>query len=254
MKPISDLAPWENYAGPALEEHVEPLPEPEHVARPEPVVVTLDLSERRRGCLRYAGVENARLVETIATGPAFCPALPGHEGSQAAVDAVAAFLARPELATLVLAGKAGRGKTFAALYPLAHPSLWDMAKHKVCQFLHASRVTVGDRWTAKRDACIDAHLLVIDDLGRESGDWASDQVLSLLLDRHDNGRKTIVTTNLRRSSKDMTPEQVAQYRNQLMDLRYTDSLMSRLSDRTATAYVVCKGDDIRPAHRPEADK
>jgi hypothetical protein len=252
MKPLCELAPWENYSGPELEERVELPPEPEPVARPEPVVVTLDVSDRRRGCLRFAGVENERLVETIATGPAFCPALPGHEGSHAAVEAVAAFLARPELATLVLAGKAGRGKTYAAIYPLAHPSLWDMAKHKVCQFLHASRVTVGDRWTAKRDACIDAHLLVVDDLGRESGDWASDQVLSLILDRHDNGRKTIITTNLRRSSKVVSPEQAAQYRNQFMDLRYTDSLMSRLSDPTATRFVVCKGDDIRPTHTQES--
>jgi imidazolonepropionase-like amidohydrolase len=117
---------------------------------------------------------------------------------------------------------------------------------------HASRVTVCDRGTAKRDVSIDAPLLVDDDLGRESGDWASDQVLSLILDRHDNGRKTIITTNLRRSSKVVTPEQAAQYRNQFMDLRYTDSLMSRLSDPTATRFVVCKGDDIRPTHTQES--
>lgn len=227
---------------------------PEPPRKPAPVVVVPEPADARRGRLKSAGVDNDRLVDAIATGPAVCEPLPKFEGSRIAVAAVNAFLAEPDAATLVLAGLNGRGKSYAAVYPLAHGSTWDHRNHRGGQFLHASRVYVGRRWDAKRDACIDATILVIDDLGRESGEWAIDQVLSLILDRHDNCRKTIITTNMRRSSQKASAEQIAQHRNQFMDLRYNDALMSRLSDPTATRFVVCKGDDIRPTHTQETDR
>lgn len=253
MSDLKPIAPYE-WNLRSIEKTITIDDAPEPTRKPAPVVVVPEPSDARKGRLRSAGVDNDRLIASIAAGPAVCQPMPGFEGSRIAVDAVSAFLAEPDAATLVLAGLNGRGKSYAAVYPLAHSSTWDHRSHRGGQFLHASRVYVGRRWDAKRDACIDATVLVIDDLGRESGEWAIDQVLSLILDRHDNCRKTIITTNMRRSSQKATAEQIAQHRNQFMDLRYNDALMSRLSDPTATRFVVCKGDDIRPTHTQENDR
>lgn len=250
LKQITD-SPWDRIR---VERTIVVDDTPEPPRKPAPVVVVPEPADARKGRLRSAGVENERLIASIAAGPAVCQPLPAFEGSRIAVEAVQSFLAEPDAATLVLAGLNGRGKSYAAVYPLAHTSTWDHRNHRGGQFLHASRVYIGRRWDAKRDACIDATILVIDDLGRESGEWAVDQVLSLILDRHDNCRKTIITTNMRRSSQRATAEQVAQHRNQFMDLRYNDALMSRLSDPTATRFVVCKGDDIRPTHTQDNDQ
>jgi len=235
-------APWA-LNGPGSDE-----PKPKFV----PLVVTPDEAERRANRLRLAGVVDEALVAQVAHGPSACPVVEGHEGTKAANDAVIAFLRDPKLRTLVLAGNRGRGKTYAAIYPLAHTSLWDLAAHKECRLVYSSTVRVGQDWDTVIRDYERAHLLVVDDLGSEIGDWATAQMISLLKNRYDWGRKTIVTTNLALRLEDIPEQQRASLTARAIERRYGDTLMSRLSNPAAARYVVCKGHDLRRTHLPEA--
>ena len=123
LQPISDN-PWDRIR---VERSipVDNTPEPQPDAKMAPVVVTPDETERRRNRLRLAGLKDEALIDQIATGPSVCPPIEGHDGSKAATDAIVAFLRDPKMRTLVLAGNRGRGKSYAAVYPQAHTSLWD---------------------------------------------------------------------------------------------------------------------------------
>jgi DNA replication protein DnaC len=230
---------------------IDDTPEPTRVAKPAPVVVTADEPERRKNRLLNAGVRDLDLAWQIANGPSVCPPADGHEGSKAATDAVVAFLRDPRMRILVLAGNRGRGKTYAAIYPLAHTALWNLAKHEECRLLYSSTVRVGQDWDVAIREYERANVLVIDDLGAEIGDWATAQLIALLKNRYDWGRKTIVTTNLA-LRLDSIPERLrASMGDRVIERKYGDPIMSRMSNPAAAMYVVCKGDDLRRDHLPD---
>ena len=250
LKPISDN-PWDRIR---VERSIpfDDTPEPQPDAKPTPVVITPDEGERRANRLRLAGVRDEDLVLQIANGPSVCPPIEGHDGSKAATDAVVAFLRDPRMRILVLAGNRGRGKTYAAIYPLAHTALWNLAEHKECRLLYSSTVRVGQDWDVAIREYEKAHVLVVDDLGAEIGDWATAQLIALLKNRYDWGRKTIVTTNLA-LRLDVIPEKLrAAMADRVIERRYGDPIMSRMSNPAAAMYVACKGDDLRRDHVPEA--
>jgi hypothetical protein len=227
-------------------------PEPPTEAKPAPFVITANEGERRANRLRNAGVRDEDLVLQIANGPSVCPPIEGHDGSKAATDAVVAFLRDPRMRILVLAGNRGRGKTYAAIYPLAHTALWNLADHKECRILYSSTIRVGEDWDAAIRQYERAHVLVVDDLGAEIGDWATAQMIALLKNRYDWGRKTIVTTNLA-LRLDAIPDKLrAAMADRVIERRYGDPIMSRMSNPAAAMYVACKGDDLRRDHVPEA--
>jgi len=231
-----------------------PDPEPEQKPKFVPVVVTPDETERRRNRLRLAGIKDEALIDQIASGPSVCPPIEGHDGSKAATDAIVTFLRDPKMRTLVLAGNRGRGKTYAAVYPLAHTSLWDLAAHKECRLMYSSLVRVGDDWDKAIREYEKAHVLVIDDLGSEIGDWATAQLISLLKNRYDWNRKTIVTTNLAMRLEDVPEKHRATMAGRVIERRYGDPIMSRLSNKASSMYVVCKGNDLRADHVPGDDQ
>jgi DNA replication protein DnaC len=247
--------PWHKHGvDPTERVDLSALP-PESEPKPKfvPLIVTPDETERRRNRLRSAGLKDEALIEQIASGPSFCPPINDHDGSKAATEAIVAFLRDPKMRTLVLAGNRGRGKTYASVYPLAHTSLWDLAAHKECRLMYSSLVRVGEDWDKAIREYERAHVLVIDDLGSEIGDWATAQICALLKNRYDWNRKTIVTTNLAPWFSDL-PEQVrAAKAANTIERRYGDTLMSRLSNKASAMCVVCKGYDLRAAHVPGDD-
>lgn len=253
MSDLKPIAPYEwNLRSIERTITIDDTPEPQPDAKPAPFVVTADEGERRANRLRNAGVRDEDLVLQIANGPSFCPPIDGHDGSRAATDAVVAFLCDPRMRILVLAGNRGRGKTYAAIYPLAHTALWNLAEHKECRILYSSTIRVGQDWDVAIREYEKAHVLVVDDLGAEIGDWATAQMIALLKNRYDWGRKTIVTTNLA-LRLDAIPDKLrAAMADRVIERRYGDPIMSRMSNPAAAMYVACKGDDLRRDHVPEA--
>lgn len=122
---------------------------------------------------------------------------------------------------LVLAGPPGTGKTIAAAYALAR---------------------VGGHWLSARNlanpkfdisAAERADLLVLDDLGGEysgASSFGPDRAAALLEMRHEEERRTIITTNLKE------PDLAA---------RYGARLASRLKEQGR--FIACVGADMRGA-------
>jgi hypothetical protein len=79
-------------------------------------------------------------------------------------------------------------------------------------------------------------------------------MLSLLKNRYDWNRKTIVTTNLALRLDTLPDAKKAESLGRVIERRYGDPLMSRLSNSTAAAYVVCRGDDLRAILVPGCSK
>ena len=115
---------------------------------------------------------------------------------------------------LLLAGGVGVGKSVAAAYAIRRtPGRWFSAPGmgQMQGFDRARDVT----------ALLKPRLLVVDDLGAEFADrneWARTQLRTLICQRHDDGARTLITTNLN----------AAQWR------AYADE---RLLDRLATGTV-----------------
>jgi len=95
---------------------------------------------------------------------------------------------------LVLAGKAGAGKTVAACWLVAQP------KTKTALFVKAAQLARWQRYDEDEvDRLIDPGLLVIDDLGAEFNDERGSFLTLLdevLVRRLEEKRRTVVTTNL----------------------------------------------------------
>lgn len=95
--------------------------------------------------------------------------------------------------TLVLSGGVGIGKSTAASVGIALSS-------GSAFYLHATRFSSvklldSDEWPR----VLSTELLVLDDVGLEhqgATNWAANQIQSLLCDRHDRAKRTIVTCNL----------------------------------------------------------
>ena len=184
--------------------------------------------ERRAARAKAAGlVLDPDAAEAAVRSPGACPCVESHAGSRQAAQAVerfAEFADRP-LRTLLLLGPTGRGKSFAATWLLVElGGVWLAATD--------CRVAGWDDWRAKAVA---ARVLVVDDLGRESTEWAAREMADLLELRHNRGLRSVVTSNL------PLPK---------LFERYGERLASRWSDASMTATVEVLGADLRRVVRP----
>lgn len=162
----------------------------------------------------------------LATAQQRCPVMPGHPGSLAAARAAESFVRGDGRRLLVLGGPTGRGKSCAAT--------WVAACLDGSWWLSAKEVRVGEHWSnAAYPRALKALVLVVDDLGHESSEWASKELASLIEVRTDRGRRTVVTTNLPPEGEGRTLAGV-----------YGDRLRSRLGS-VYGSYVACGGDDLR---------
>lgn len=104
--------------------------------------------------------------------------------------AVDEFLAKDDMLTLVIAGDIGVGKSVAAAYGM---------RQRRGRFVSSSALTemarFGDENDARRKAAFATPLLVLDDVGVEK-EWVAPLVESLLVERHNQQRRTVLTTNL----------------------------------------------------------
>ena len=157
----------------------------------------------------------------VLASPA-CPALLTHKGSVDAAKAAEAFVRDGSLRLLVLGGPTGRGKTVAAT--------WLAATLDACRWLSAKDVRVGDAWSQTQPKTAKAAVLIVDDLGHETSEWAHKELSALLESRFDKGRRSIITTNLPPATFAKT---------------YGDRLASRLEKPGRGLYVLCGGADLR---------
>lgn len=179
--------------------------------------------DRRQARLNAAGGLDPEASAVAAAAIGKCPAIAGHKGSERAAAAAEEYLASKSMRTLILGGPTGRGKSFVSTWIIAEfasSSAW----------LAASEVRVSDSWSALRPKVESAKLLVIDDLGRESTDWAGRELADVLELRHNRGLRTVATTNL-------TRDQVF--------ARYGERLASRLNDARLAMLVDVLGADLR---------
>jgi len=162
----------------------------------------------------------------LAVAQQRCPVIAGHPGSQAAARASESFVRGDGRRLLVLGGPTGRGKSCAAT--------WVAACLDGSWWLSAKEVRVGEHWSSNAyPRALKALVLVVDDLGHESSEWASKELASLIEVRSDRGRRTVVTTNLPPEGEGRTLAAV-----------YGDRFRSRLASAYGS-YVACGGDDLR---------
>lgn len=158
-------------------------------------------------------------IADAAASPGVCPHVTGHVGSYAVAQAIETLVSANSSRTLLLLGPTGRGKSYAATWAIAETGgAW----------LCASDCRVAG-WDDLRPRSLTSKLLVIDDLGRESSDWAARELADVLERRHDHGLRTIVTSNLTLA--------------RLQD-RYGERCASRWSD-PRTVIVDVLGADLR---------
>lgn len=108
-----------------------------------------------------------------------------------ATQAVDAWLAT-DLRLLLLSGGVGTGKSVAAGYAIQRsPGRW----------MHASEIAKAGRFEAEARwrELTGCRLLVIDDLGSEfndAGGWGRAKLTELVLERYEDAKRTVITTNL----------------------------------------------------------
>jgi hypothetical protein len=128
--------------------------------------------------------------------------LAGLRDSQGAAD-IRAWVREPHTRALLLAGKVGRGKTwaaFAAANSFAERGALVRA-FPLRKYLDSLMPDAGDEphWRIRSQAR-NAHVLLVDDLGAGLGSvatpFAQRETCSLLNDRLDDRRITVITTNL----------------------------------------------------------
>lgn len=176
--------------------------------------------EGREARLRAAGALDPEPVAAAIASPGSCPRVVGHAGSEAAARAVETFLGDEHARTLLLLGPTGRGKSHAATWALAE---------RVGAWLSATDVRVAE-WDGLRPKALAARLLVIDDLGRESTEWAARELADVCELRHNRGFRTIATSNL--------------IEEKLL-ARYGERCASRWSDARFSRLVTVLGPDLR---------
>lgn len=143
------------------------------------------------------------------------------------------FVRETNTRLLFLGGNTGVGKTVAATWiasMLKDPMFW----------LPARMVYVREEWNTVATRSINAPLLVIDDLGTEPNEWASQELTRIIEIRYDRGYsptkkfRTVVTTNLSLNGEGKKSLQ-----------RYGERLISRLADFPSVDYVFTNGADLR---------
>jgi DNA replication protein DnaC len=179
--------------------------------------------DRRLARLNAAGGLDPEAAAAAAQAIAKCPCVAGHKGSEKAAASAHAYLDSKSLRTLILGGPTGRGKSYVSTWIIAE---WQQSS----AWMAANEVRVSDTWSALRPKVETTKLLVIDDLGRESTDWAGREIADVIELRHNRGLRTVATTNL-------TRDQVF--------ARYGERLASRLNDSRLALLVDVLGPDLR---------
>ena len=198
-------------------------------ARAPPPAPDADREERAER-LRYARVADREMRHAILDHPDAPCAAPDHPGSAAAAGAVIAFAADRSLRTLTLSGPTGTGKTWAAC--------WILARHDGLLLPFAS-ITPTREGGGLYDRGIGSAMLVLNDLAEPTSEWQARQIAALLADRHDAGRRTIVTSNLV-----VTGATEAEQRHSIARL-YGDRVADRLRDKRFSRAVECAGASLR---------
>ena len=160
-----------------------------------------------------------------------CEGYPRHatQHEKTDLEAIARrFVSDPNLRLMVIGGETGRGKTVAAT--------WVAAMLGNAYWLPARMVTVSDEWNGKASRALNAALTIVDDLGVETNDWASQELAKIIEARFDMGRRTFVTTNLPLTST--TGKSMS---------RYGDRFISRLAQAPVARYRFVHGPDLRTA-------
>lgn len=189
-------------------------------------------ADRRRMRLVRAGVNDTDAIDLLASS-ADTPSVKTHEGNMAAFEAVDTFL-RPggDVRTLWLLGKRGTGKSYAGMWAVAQ---FEGEAILVTQ----SQMRMGSRWDDHFERARNSSLVLIDDPDEHMFDWQANDIATLLSDRHNQRRKTIVTANL-------TPyvSQAEKPRASVEGL-LGPRVMSRMEDKRFSRTVIVKGDSLR---------
>ena len=126
-----------------------------------------------------------------------------------ALAAARSFIRDKDARYLLLLGATGLGKTLAAsLVVTDFCARWPWNAqpsgnaHAPVHFVEAKQLTHASAFDAEKErylqALKDCRLLVLDDVGDEGTDLGRGAVADLLAHRGDNGRRTVVTSNLTR--------------------------------------------------------
>lgn len=203
----------------------EPEPTPEEVWQAR----VRERDERLIAAGYTSGLDRA-VVAAAVDKP---PVIRGHRGNRAAYEALWEWLRDPTRIVVTLWGPTGTGKSMAAA--------WAIAETERAYWLQADDAESDrQRWEGIRDRAITASVCVINDLGDEDR-WASRRLAAVIRRRVDDGRRTIVTTNLPVWSRDV-PQGADQMRS--IQARYDD----RVSDRLGRGRVIvaqCSGESLR---------
>lgn len=169
---------------------------------------------------------------------------------RAYVDALAADMRSAAKLNLVLAGTIGPGKTSAALaagrYAVERGLFTRVVRHKhYVKWLQHPDKAPGDlkSWQIEK-RYRDVDLLILDDLGAgldsgaEASRHARAETMSLIEDRIDSGKATLITTNLKAEVRNDQGELVGGVAFVL-----EERVLSRLSERGAV--LTCTGPDRR---------
>jgi hypothetical protein len=170
-------------------------------APPDAAERAAEYEERRRRDdrverLRSAGIrqpasdtpQEAAFLRVVAATTPVEAAVANHPGSVKAMRAVAGWLERGAAKpTVLLSGPTGRGKTVAAWYALATYG---------GVYLRCGDVEPTDRWAELRVRAARSRLLVVDDLTERLTAWQAAQLADVIERRHDEGLRTLLTSNL----------------------------------------------------------
>jgi hypothetical protein len=157
-----------------------------------------------------------------------------HPGSVAAMEGVEGFL-KSGARTLTLRGKTGTGKTWGGIWALAgvDDGLW-----------LPMDVDFKGEGRARLRAAQSASLVVVNDLGTEP-DEASSLLANLICRRHDDGGRTVITTNLPVALDEIPEPHREAWKRSTIEGRYGTRLSTRMRDVRLARLVLCPGESIR---------
>jgi hypothetical protein len=192
---------------------------------------------------RIGGVTPA-VIRLVCESIGKAPVIGDHQGTVLAAKRAEQFLADKRLATLVLSGLPGLGKSTAAA--------WLFAEERYGEWVAAGDIRNDTEWHQRRKGLHDGYIVYVDDLGCEATPYATAELATLIERRHDAGKRTVITTNLLMHSdyRQKVPEdrRGAFPVGHSIDERYGERVASRLSDdRTLVAWM--GGYDLRKAKR-----
>ena len=134
---------------------------------------------------------------------------------------------------VVLSGKAGLGKTFL-LHCMAN-RLLERGAHVLLisaySFLETARKSYFEN-DGRMEEILAAEVLLLDDLGSEPlmQNITAEQLFYLINERQSRNRPTVISTNLNKEE---------------LRMRYTERIVSRLTDQRHVLYLPLEGRDIR---------